>query len=165
MWPGMYLRIGWLSGWALVALLLGTMAVATFALARPASAASSAAASSAAVPAPTLIWLEPDPLATGTTRYVRGLTKNGTEVSVTVGGRVLGGVTVRRGPAGTASFAAAIPAELEVGVHTVTAAARLRGGAWSGPSQPLRIVVEGEATVDGYLSFTPHLAWHLRAVA
>jgi hypothetical protein len=83
--------------------------------------ASSLAAPGGAPPAPTLVWRDPQSEAEA---YVRGLTRSGTSVTVTINGSIA--PSLRYGPArgGVASFAVPWPADLPCGVYEVAATSR-----------------------------------------
>ncbi len=92
-----------------------------------------------APPAPTLIWRDP---AVANEAYIRGLTRSGTIVTVTVDGKATPGVRYGASRGGVASFAVPWPVDLQPGVYSLTAAAH-RGNQRSLDSTPIRIVVPG----------------------
>jgi hypothetical protein len=104
-----------------------------------AALAATSTASSDVPPAPTLIWRDP---AVASEAYIRGLTRSGTIVSVTVEGVVAPGLRYGASRGGVASFAVPWPAELKPGVYSLTAAAH-RGNQRSLDSMPVLIVVPG----------------------
>lgn len=126
--------------WLLAVLWLAIISLAVFAVFRPLQARAQTLP-----PAPTLIW---DDNQNSSTKFLKGLTKNNTLVTIIINGSVLPGLKQRSGRRGVASFAVPLPRNLPAGIYEVVATAQ-SGELISQPSQILELVVPGTILIQG----------------